>query len=107
MAERYVTAFAPLAESPPMPKAAIAAAPVAPADYRPKVIRGTRFANQKVLLDGYEYDGCEFVNVTFDMAVETRLVMSIWLCRSTITSTVLLAAPTYVPICPGVSARTL
>ena len=75
MAERYVTLFAPYVASLPMPKVAVAAGTVAPAEYIPKVVRGVRFSNQKVLLDGYEYDGCEFVNVTFEFNGTTPIRM--------------------------------
>jgi len=53
----------------------VANATLAPADYQPKVVRGVRFTNQKVLLDGYEYDGCEFVNVTFEFNGTTPIRM--------------------------------
>ncbi len=65
MAQGYVRAHRPQTERAAPAKPAYGAPMAAPADYRPKVIRGVRFANQKVLLDGYEYVGCEFVNVTF------------------------------------------
>ena len=73
MARGYVEAFA---AQPAIVAPAIAAtATFAPEDYRPKVIRGARFANQKVLLDGYEYDGCEFVNVVFEFNGTTPIRM--------------------------------
>jgi GT2 family glycosyltransferase len=75
MARDYVRAFradavGPLAAMPAKPAAA-----QAPADYRPKVVQGVRFANQKVVLDGYEYTGCEFVNVTFEFNGTTPIRM--------------------------------
>ena len=33
--------------------------------YQPTVIVGKTFHNQEVLLDGYAYESCTFVNVTF------------------------------------------
>jgi GT2 family glycosyltransferase len=75
MARGYVAAFGTQADSPVVARPTIAASTVVPGEYRPKVIRGARFANQKVLLDGYEYSGCEFVNVTFEFNGTTPIRM--------------------------------
>ena len=75
MAQAYVSMFGEQPQMPAVPKVAVANATLAPADYQPKVVRGVRFTNQKVLLDGYEYDGCEFVNVTFEFNGTTPIRM--------------------------------
>ena len=36
-----------------------------PEPYRPVVVTGKRFRNERVPLDGFSYTGCDFVNVTF------------------------------------------
>ena len=70
----YVRVFGAQATSPNMTRTSDSTM-VAAADYRPKVIRGARFANQRVLLDGYEYDGCVFENVVFEFNGTTPIRM--------------------------------
>ncbi len=64
MAQGFVRAHRGEVEPVVSKPAAVAA--VDPDSYEPKLIQAKRFANEKVLLDGYEYQGCEFVNVTFE-----------------------------------------
>jgi len=75
MARGYVRTFGAQATTPNMSRTSDSTPMVAAADYQPKVVRGTRFANQRVLLDGYEYNGCVFENVTFEFNGTTPIRM--------------------------------
>ena len=75
MARGYVRTFGAQATTPNMSRTSDSTSMVAAADYQPKVVRGARFANQRVLLDGYEYDGCVFENVTFEFNGTTPIRM--------------------------------
>ena len=74
MAHAFVEAHGRM--PPPAPLAPVPAADAFGAGYQPKAIRRARFANQKVLLDGYDYEGCEFVNVTFEYNGTTPIRLS-------------------------------
>jgi len=74
LAKGYVRTFGAQATTPNMTRTSDSTM-AAGADYVPKVVRGVRFANQRVLLDGYEYNGCVFENVTFEFNGTTPIRM--------------------------------